>query len=80
MPDSKEPKADFSDVEGGSSSTAPPAPGRTYTVVKGDSLAKIAKQFYGSPGQWKRIYEANKDLIKNPDLIYPGQTFKIPEA
>ncbi len=45
-----------------------------------DTLSKIAKQYYGSAGQWKRIYEANKDVIKNPDLIYPGQTFKIPEA
>ena len=80
MPDNKQPDADFSDVEGGSSSTAPAAPGRTYTVVKGDSLSKIAKQFYGNAGQWKRIYEANKDTIKNPDLIYPGQTFKIPDA
>jgi len=77
MPDDK--NADFSDVEGGSSSTAPPT-GRTYTVVKGDSLSKIAKQFYGNANQWKRIYEANKDVIKNPDLIYPGQTFKIPEG
>ena len=81
MPDDKEPKADFSDVEGGSSSTAPaPSGGRTYTVVKGDSLSKIAKQFYGNANQWKRIYEANKDAIKNPDLIYPGQTFTIPEG
>jgi nucleoid-associated protein YgaU len=47
-------------------------------VVKGDTLSKIAKHFYGSAGQWKRIYEANKDTIENPDLIYPGQTFKIP--
>jgi len=78
MPDSKEP--DFSDVQSGSSSTAPSpgASGRTYTVVKGDSLSKIAKQFYGNAGDWKKIYEANKDLIKNPDLIYPGQTFRIP--
>ena len=82
MPDDKQPKADFSDVEGDSSSTAPPAPssGRTYTVVKGDSLSKIAKRFYGNANQWKKIYEANKDAIKNPDLIYPGQTFTIPEA
>ena len=80
MPDNKQPDADFSDVEGGSSSTAPPAQGDTYTVVKGDTLSKIAKQFYGNAGQWKRIYEANKDTIKNPDMIYPGQTFKIPPA
>jgi nucleoid-associated protein YgaU len=81
MPNPKEPA--FSDVESGSSSTAPPAPsagGQSYTVVKGDSLSKIAKQFYGNAGQWKKIYEANKDQIKNPDLIYPGQTFRIPDA
>jgi nucleoid-associated protein YgaU len=69
---------DFSDVEGGSSSTAPPPAGKTYTVVKGDSLSKIAKQMYGNANQWKKIYEANKDTIKNPDLIYPGQVIKIP--
>jgi nucleoid-associated protein YgaU len=81
MPDNKDPSADFSDVEGGSSSTAPPpASGRTHTVVKGDTLSKLAKQYYGNANQWKRIYEANQDVIKNPDLIHPGQTFKIPEA
>ena len=78
MPDPKTPKADFSDVESGSSSTAAPAGGRSHTVVKGDSLSKIAKQYYGDAQQWRKIYEANKDQIKNPDLIYPGQTFRIP--
>jgi nucleoid-associated protein YgaU len=76
-------KADFSDVQGGSSTTDPApraAPGaRTYTVVKGDTLSGIAKNFYGNAGAWRRIYEANKGTIKNPDLIYPGQTFTIPE-
>jgi nucleoid-associated protein YgaU len=78
MPDSKTPNADFSDVESGSSSTAPPAGGQTYTVVKGDSLSKIAKRYYGDAQQWRKIYEANKAEIKDPDLIYPGQTFRIP--
>ena len=80
MADTRKPKADFSDVESGSSSTAPSAPGaeQTYTVVKGDSLSKIAKRFYGDAQQWRRIYEANQDQIKNPDLIHPGQTFRIP--
>ena len=91
--DEKEKKrADFSDVASGSSSTAPrPAPAstaapnvadreKTYTVVAGDTLSKIAKREYGDAAQWNRIYEANKDTIKNPDLIYPGQTFKIPGA
>jgi len=86
----KKKKADFSGVVGGSSTTAPTpkveAPPvtadveRTYTVVAGDTLSKIAKQEYGDAAKWKRIYEANKDVIKNPDLIYPGQTFKIPDA
>ena len=47
-------------------------------MVKGDSLSKIAKRFYGDAQQWRKIFEANKDQIKNPDLIYPGQTFRIP--
>jgi nucleoid-associated protein YgaU len=80
MPDAKQPKADFSDVEGGSSSTAPAPAGQRYTVVKGDSLSKIAKRVYGDAQQWRKIYEANRDQIKNPDLIYPGQTFTIPDA
>ena len=74
------PKADFSDVESGSSSTAPTPAGRSYTVQKGDSLSKIAKREYGDAQQWRKIYEANRDLIANPDLIYPGQVFRIPEA
>ncbi len=80
MPDPKQPKADFSDVESGSSSTAPAPSGRSYTVVKGDSLSKIAKHLYGDAQKWRQIYEANRDQIKNPDLIYPGQTFTIPDA
>ncbi|HYC30758.1 MAG TPA: LysM peptidoglycan-binding domain-containing protein [Gemmatimonadales bacterium] len=78
MADTRKPKADFSDVEGGSSSTARPPADQTYTVVKGDSLSKIAKRFYGDAQQWRKIYEANQDQIKNPDLIHPGQTFRIP--
>ena len=54
--------------------------GRTYVVVKGDSLSKIAKREYGDANKWRAIYEANKDLIKDPDLIYPGQELKVPGA
>ena len=77
------PFPDFSDVQGGSSSSAPPPvtpPTQTYTVMSGDSLSKIAKQVYGNAKAWRKIYEANKDKIKNPDLIYPGQVFTIPPA
>ena len=88
MADEK-PKPNFSNVKSGGSSTAPSAPApagdapagapRTYTVVAGDNLSKIAKRFYGDANQWKRIFEANRDIIKNPDLIHPGQTLKIPD-
>jgi len=76
---------DFSDVDGGSSSTArspQPEAGSEimHTVQSGDSLSKIAKEYYGDASKWKRIHEANKDQISNPDLIYPGQVFRIPEA
>ena len=52
--------------------------GTTYTVVSGDTLSKIAKRFYGNANQWNRIFEANRDLIKDPDLIYPDQVLRIP--
>jgi nucleoid-associated protein YgaU len=65
---------DFSNVESGSSSTAM----KIYEVISGDSLSKIAKREYGNANDWKRIYEANQDLLKDPDKIYPGQKLKIP--
>jgi nucleoid-associated protein YgaU len=85
------PRPDFSDVTGGGSSTAPKAtptptpapaapPDEVYTVVAGDSLSKIAKRVYGDANQWRRIFEANRDQIQNPDLIHPGQKLKIPAA
>ena len=49
-----------------------------YTVQKGDSLSKIAKNFYGDANKWNKIFDANKDILKNPDLIQPGQKLKIP--
>lgn len=82
MPNPKEPLPDFSSVQSGGSSTAPSSapPGQTYTVKKGDSLSKIAKRVYGDAQQWRKIYEANRDLIENPDLIHPGQVLKLPGA
>ncbi|MBN7773146.1 LysM peptidoglycan-binding domain-containing protein [Clostridium aminobutyricum] len=50
----------------------------TYTVVSGDSLWKIAKTYYGNGAKYTKIYNANKDKIKNPSLIYPGQVLTIP--
>jgi uncharacterized protein YoxC len=52
-----------------------------YTVVRGDCLWNIAKKkdYYGNGFAWPKIYKANRDKIKNPDLIYPKQTFTIPK-
>jgi LysM repeat protein len=57
-----------------------PAPKRdeTYTVKKGDCLWNIAKKFYGNGSKYTKIYEANKDKITNPNLIYPNQVLVIP--
>jgi nucleoid-associated protein YgaU len=72
---------DFSDVQSGASTTAPGAEVyESYEVKPGDSLSKIAKRVYGKAGDWKRIFEANRDTLKNPDLIHPGQVLKIPDA
>jgi nucleoid-associated protein YgaU len=80
-------KPDFSNVKSGSSTTAPkpaaPAAPQApqqdrYTVAKGDSLSKIAKKYYGDATQWRRIFEANRDQIEDPDLIQPGWQLVIP--
>jgi nucleoid-associated protein YgaU len=57
---------------------APAQSAREYTIKSGDSLSKIAKQYYGNAADWQKIYNANKDQIKNPDMIFPGQKIKIP--
>lgn len=49
-----------------------------YTVVKGDSLSGIAKRFYGNAMKYPKIFEANREVVKDPDLIYPGQKIRIP--
>jgi nucleoid-associated protein YgaU len=86
--DQPESRPDFSNVRSGGSSTAPAAPAptgaigsdKTYVVVEGDSLSKIAKRAYGDANKWRTIYEANKGLVNDPDLIYPGQELKLPGA
>lgn len=60
--------------------TNSPAPKQetTYTVKSGDCLWNIAKKFYGNGSKYTKIYEANKDKIRNPNLIYVGQVLTIP--
>jgi len=72
---SAEPAQTSADAGGGGA----PGGGTIYTVKKGDNLWTLAKKFYGSGANYTKIYEANKGTIgKNPNLIYPGQTFTIP--
>lgn len=49
-----------------------------HTVISGDTLGKIAKNYYGNAMKYPVIFEANKPMLKNPDLIYPGQVLRIP--
>lgn len=66
---------------GGTESTAAaaqPSASASYTVISGDTLSKIARRYYGDATQWPRIFEANRDVLKNPDRIYPGQVLRIP--
>lgn len=58
--------------------TSPKATNRTYTVVSGDTLWGIAKMYYGNGAQYPKIFNANRNILKNPNLIYPGQKLVIP--
>lgn len=51
---------------------------QSYTVEKNDTLQKISKKFYGTTKKWTKIFDANKDVLKAPNKIYPGQVIKIP--
>lgn len=56
----------------------PSQPLATYTVEKGDTLEKISQKFYGTTRKWRRIYEANREVLRSPDRVYPGQKLTIP--
>jgi nucleoid-associated protein YgaU len=53
--------------------------GRTYRVQPGDTLSKIAKEFYGNANEYNRIFEANRDKLQSPDRINAGQELVIPQ-
>lgn len=80
------PRADFSNVESGVSSSEQAIDGggggsqgvQLHTVVRGDTLSGIAKTVYGKAGMWPILFEANRDKLDNPDLIHPGQILRIP--
>ena len=57
----------------------PAAAERIYEVVSGDTLGAISKKYYGKASDYMKIFEANRDILDNPDLIKVGQKLKIPE-
>jgi len=72
---------DFSDVQTGSSVVqgSGGTGARTYTVVQGDTLSDIAHRVYGRASRWHAIYDANRNLLDNPDRILPGQVLTLPD-
>jgi nucleoid-associated protein YgaU len=66
----------------GATAAAQPAAAqpRYYTIQSGDSLSKVAKEFYGDANRWNDLFEANREVIKDPDKIYPGQRIRVPQA
>ena len=66
----------------GSSSRAPYSQAqsavRVYVVERGDTLSHIAKRYYGNANKWPRLFEANREVIQDPDKIFPGQKIRIP--
>lgn len=58
---------------------APADESKYHLVERGDTLSKIAKQFYGNANDYPKIFEANKPMLSNPDKIYPGQLLRIPK-
>lgn len=69
--------ADIQATGGPSGGTAAP---QTHTVKAGDTLSKIAKQYLGDANAYMDIFNANKDQLKDPDKIQPGQVLKIPQG
>ena len=51
---------------------------QTYTVASGDTLSKIAQKYYGDPALYTKIFQANRDVLSDPNKIFPGQKLRIP--
>ncbi len=59
--------------------SATPAAAKVHVVEKGDTLGAIAKKYYGKAGAYMKIFEANRDVLDDPDKIKPGQKLRIPD-
>ena len=66
-------------VEDNISVKSPEPEAKFYTIVKGDTLSKVSKQFYSDPNKYMKIFEANKPMLTHPDKIFPGQVLRIPD-
>jgi hypothetical protein len=67
------------DFDANADASDAPEGARTYTVVSGDTLWKIAERMYGNGSQYMKIFEANTGVVEHPDRIFPGQKLVIPE-
>ncbi|MBI4435862.1 MAG: LysM peptidoglycan-binding domain-containing protein [Candidatus Omnitrophica bacterium] len=77
-------RSSYDDEEGEMEETLPPPPSApsytSYTVQKGETLGEISGKLYGTSKSWRRIYEANRDVLKDPDHLTPGQVLRIPQG
>ena len=77
----KEPAVESAEEPAGESASAeePEERFEFYDIVSGDTLGKIAERYYGKAAEYMRIFEANREIIEDPDRIYPGQKIRIPK-
>jgi nucleoid-associated protein YgaU len=72
-------KIDITDSSIDSATALEPGNVEYYVIASGDTLSKIAKRVYGNANDYTRIFEANREVIKDPDKIYVGQKIRIPK-
>ena len=80
MADAENTNAEWGENESAESAPAAPSPEVTHTVKAGDTLSKLAREYYGDDKHHRRIFEANRDKLDDPDDIKVGQELKIPPA
>lgn len=78
--EAKAPEAGFGNVRASVASTERAVGDRLHTVERGDTLSHIAQAAYGKASLWRRIFDANRDQLDDPDRIQPGQVLRIPAA
>lgn len=77
--DSEQTATEQADIPKPAALKAPELTTEFYTIKSGDTLSAIAKHYYGDANKYNLIFEANREVIKHPDKIYPGQQIRIPK-